>query len=300
MTRWFIGHGQALAGALKKLGKSPLTSLFNILVLGIALSLPLALYLGLQNVQALAGGLDAAPSLSVFMEVNALDAQVARVRDKLEPHPAVDRVQWIPKDKALEGLKNRMGLEAETASLGYNPLPDSFVVYPAGTEPETVNSLQREISSLPGVAHVELDLLWVKRLEALLNLAERVILALALLLSAALVAVTFNTIRLHILTQREEIEISRLIGATKAFVRRPFLYSGFLFGLGGGLAAWAIVVLAGELLVQPFSVVLDLYSSSFRATSLPASDVLAVLLFSALLGWLGAWLSASRHLWRRL
>jgi cell division transport system permease protein len=298
MTHWLAQHAHAFALALGKLARSPVTSLLNVLVLGIALSLPLALYLGLKNVEALAGRFDGNPTLSVFMEVDASEAQVQRVQAMLEPNPAVKRVRWIPKDQAFSELTSRIGVSREAAALGHNPLPDAFVVQAASAESKTLQALGSEIADQPGVAHVELDSAWVRRLEALLNFGKTLVAGLAVLLSVALVTVSFNTIRLSILAQQEEIEVAGLIGATRAFIRRPFLYSGLFQGFCGGLAALGIVALLGHLLGGPLSEVLALYAASFRPSPIQVLDAIAVLGFSGLLGWVGAHLSASRHLRR--
>jgi cell division transport system permease protein len=150
----------------------------------------------------------------------------------------------------------------------------------------------------PKVAHVQLDSDWARRLDAALRLGRTAILILGLLLSSALVAVTFNTIRLQILTRREEIEISKLMGATNPFIRRPFLYFGSLQGLAGGLMAWGVLGIAVRLLNRDLGSLAALYSASFRLAGLRWDDAVSLLVFSALLGWLGAWLSVTRHLWR--
>jgi cell division transport system permease protein len=296
MMRWLGQHVQAFAAAMSKLIRSPIASVLNILVLGIALALPLALYLALRNIESLGARFDTTPSLSVFMERGATEAEIAGVRQVLEPHPAIKRVQWIPKDRAYRELQDKIGLES--AAIGYNPLPDAFIVQAKSAETTTLGNLQQQIGELPGVAHVELDHAWVERLQAILTLGKTSVLALGVMLSLALTLVSFNTIRLQILTQREEIEVANLIGATRAFVRRPFLYSGAVQGLTGGLAALGIVALIGSYIGPRFSELLATYSTAFRGTGLHLRDAASFLLFAAALGWLGAWLAAYRHLWR--
>src|SRR6185503_2809995 len=183
-------------------------------------------------------------------------------------------------------------------SLPQNPLPDAFVVLPRDRAPEVMEKLRDEQAAWPGVTHVQLDTAWARRLEAGLKLARLAVGLLATLFAFALVAVTFNTIRLQILTRREEIEVSKLIGATNPFIRRPFLWFGALQGLAGGVAAWIIVSLAVYLLNRDLAGLAALYSASFRLPGLSLEDAGSLLGFSALLGWLGAWLSVTRHLWQ--
>ena len=170
-----------------------------------------------------------------------------------------------------------------------NPLPDAFVV-------TSREDLADELAKLPGVAHVQADAVWARRLAAIAAIAQLGLWVLAALLGAALVAVTFNTIRLQILTQRDEIEVSKLIGATDAFIRRPFYYLGLLQGLAGGAVALAVVAAALALLNREVRVLADSYGSDFRLAFVGSSEVLAILLIAAALGWLGAQLSVSRHL----
>jgi cell division transport system permease protein len=190
-------------------------------------------------------------------------------------------------------LKQVQGISEVVAAIGRNPLPDAFVV---GAKVEGVASLAADLGKLPGVAHVQADAAWARRLAALERIGRVGLGLLAVLLGAALVAVTFNTIRLQILTQREEIEVSKLIGATDAFIRRPFYYFGLLQGVTGGLVALGIVAAALALLNHEVTPLAASYGSAFHFSFPPPGDALAIVLFAAALGWLGAQLSVTRHL----
>jgi len=185
------------------------------------------------------------------------------------------------------------GMREVIASLGRNPLPDAFVITP---REKALEPLAADLAKLPGVAHVQADSAWAQRLGALERLGRLGLALLAGLLGAGLVAVTFNTIRLQILTQREEIEVSKLIGATDGFIRRPFYYAGLLQGVAGGVFALVIVAVLLTALNVEVRTLADSYGSSFRFTFLSAPDALAVLALAGALGWLGAHLSVSRHL----
>ncbi len=182
--------------------------------------------------------------------------------------------------------------------LKQNPLPDAFVVTTRDNRPETLERLRDEAKAWSKVAHVQLDSEWARRLDAALRFGRTAVAVLGFLLAAALVAVVFNTIRLQILTRRDEIEVSKLIGATNPFIRRPFLWFGALQGLAGGILAWIIVALAVHLLNRDLAALAALYSVSFRLAGLSLPDAASLLAWSALLGWLGAWLSVTRHLWQ--
>jgi cell division transport system permease protein len=204
-------------------------------------------------------------------------------------------VRFVSRDAALADL-GRAGLEEVIASLPQNPLPDAFVVTLSASDPMLADRLELDFKSLPKVAYVQADSAWVRRLDALLRLGRTGVVLLSGLLGIALVAVTFNTIRLQILTQRDEIELCRLIGATHAYIRRPFFYLGSLLGLLGGLAALGIVATGLAILNRDLGALTQLYGADLRL-SLPGPREMGVVLGSAAaLGWLGAHLSVSRHL----
>jgi cell division transport system permease protein len=205
----------------------------------------------------------------------------------------VTRVRFVPREQALRDLAAVQGMSELVAALGRNPLPDAFVVTASD---DNLEGLAADLAKLPGVAQVQADALWARRLASLARLARTALWLLAGVLGAALIAITFNTIRLQILTQREEIEVSKLIGATDGFIRRPFYYAGLLQGLAGGALALVIVGASLALLNREVRLLAESYGSDFRFASPGRWDSLAFLLLAGLLGWLGAHLSVSRHL----
>jgi cell division transport system permease protein len=299
MSGWLAQHLQVLYFTWRRQFANPVISLLNILVIGIALSLPSGVYVLLQNVQTLASNVLGAPQISIFMERDSSKGEMAQIERQLQQLGAeIDHTEFVPRDRALGQLKRSTGLYDVIGGLASNPLPDAYVVYPKRSDPQELEALRNEMSQWPRVEHVQLDSAWARKLEALLEFGRMAILILALLLSFALVAVTFNTIRLQILTLRDEIEVSKLIGATNSFIRRPFLYFGMLQGLLGGATAWIIVAASVAILNRSLVVVAQQYASGFMLQPLSAGDGLSLLLFSAYLGWLGAWLSVAQHLWR--
>ena len=282
--------------ALRRMFTSPLAGVLNVLVIGIALSLPAGMYVLLKNTQNLVAQLSGSPQISLFLMMETTRDDVAQLRNQLARHEGIRSIEFVSRTTALEQLGKNSGLDDVIAGLEDNPLPDAFVISPAAIDARSLEELRNELQHLPGVELAQLDSAWAYKLEAILEFARVAVLVLASLLSLGLIAITFNTIRLQILTQRDEIQISRLIGATDAFIRRPFMYFGALQGLFGGIAAWLIIALGLQLLKQPLATLSQLYSSTFTLQALSLSDSLSLLLFSVYLGWLGAWLSVARHL----
>ncbi len=293
MRTWLRQHRAALARAVRKLAAQRAATLLNALVIGVALSLPAGGYALLANLQGVAQRFTFEPQLSVFLKP---EAKRAELEARLRADPRVAALRFVPRDEALAELRVAEGLADVVAALERNPLPDAFVVRAAGDGAAALEALAGALKALPGVANVQVDSAWAERLAALARIGRLALAALAVLLAIGLVAVTFNTIRLQILTQREEIEVSQLLGATDAFVRRPFFYQGVLQGLAGGLLA--LVILWAGLWVLNFGVrdLATAYGSSFELAFLPGRDALAVIGFAALLGWLGALLSVSKYL----
>jgi cell division transport system permease protein len=285
MRAWLRQHRQALARAATRVG------LLNTLVIGVALALPAGGYALLESLRTLSGRLSLEPQISLFLDAKRTDVDALAARIKRDPR--VLSLRFVPREEALREIGGVQGVAELVAALGHNPLPDGFVVSAAN---ESVEPLAAELAKLPGVAHVQADALWARRLASLARLGRAALWLLAGLLGAALVAVTFNTIRLQILTQREEIEVSKLLGATDAFVRRPFYYAGLLQGLAGGTIALGLVYVSLALLNRQVAPLAATYGSDFRLAFLSGGDALAVLALAGVLGWLGAHLSIGRHL----
>jgi cell division transport system permease protein len=291
-------HLRVLLSTVRHLLSAPVASALNILIMGIALSLPVGLYVLMQNVHDLAGRVASAPQITVFLALDAAKDDVARISKRLGSLDGIGRFEFVPRDRAIEQLKRNTGLSDVIAGLKQNPLPDAFILYPKSSDIKVLESLRDELQKWPKLDHVQLDSAWARKLDAMLGLVRLAVLILAGLLSIALVAITFNTIRLQILTRREEIEVSKLIGATDGFIRRPFLYFGLVQGLLAGTAAWIIIAASLALLNFKLGTLAQMYASSFMLHNLSAGDSVSLLIFSAYLGWLGAWLSVSQHLWQ--
>ena len=296
MSTWLRQHRQAIAAAFGKLAAQKSASMLNALVIGIALSLPAGGYALLASLRNVALGAALEPQLSVFLRAEttrpAADALGARLKDDAR----VADVRFVSREQALKELQAIEGLAEVLAALSRNPLPDAFVLRPKIADGAQLDALAKELLALPGVAHVQVDSAWARRLAALAGTARLAVALLATLLAFGLIAITFNTIRLQILTQRAEIEISKLIGATDAFIRRPFFYLGALQGLAGGLVALAILHASLAALNVGVAELAASYGSAFRLGYPGLGDSIAVVLFTAALGWFGALLSVSKYL----
>jgi cell division transport system permease protein len=296
MRGWLHQHMQALRIALRRLVKAPLASLLSILVIGLALSLPAGLHQILGNLRLLGGRVNAEPRVTIFMALDSQPSDAATLEDTLKNDSRVASYRFIPSDEALAELKASTGLADVLATLDKNPLPNAFLVRPSDATPEALDGLKRTFEGWPKVDHVQLDSAWARKLAAFLGFGARAVLLLSIILGVALVSIIANTIRLQILAEREEIEVSKLIGATDPFIRRPFLYFGALQGLLGAAAALAFVILAIRFLNQSATDLLSLYSTDFRLRGPAPPDSAVLILTAGILGWLGAFFSVNFHL----
>jgi cell division transport system permease protein len=295
MNAWFSQHRAALAAAFRRLWSTPLNTLLSLLVIGIALTLPSFGYVLFDNLRDVGSNASSVQQISLFMNLDASKKDVAEIENRLK-QAATGKWRFVPKEEALKRMQASEGMAEIVASLPRNPLPDAFIVEPSNSEPEALEILRKEIAGWPKVAHVQLDSAWVKRFDAFLRLAKLGLWMLAGIFAAGLVAVTFNTIRLQVLAQAAEIEVARMIGATDAFIRRPFYYFGALQGALGGLLAAGLVFGALALLAEPVGELAALYGGSFSLRVPGAVEVAALAGIGAFLGWLGAQLSVSLSL----
>jgi cell division transport system permease protein len=298
MRGWLRHHRQALVLALKKLLAQKPAALLNALVIGVALALPAGGYAVLANLLAVTQRLTPEPQLSLFLQTDATKADADAVAGRLKSDARIATARFVPRAEALEALRATEGLAEVAAALGQNPLPDAFVVRARDTTPQALDELAAGLRQLGGVAHVQVDSAWARRLAAIATTARIATAVLAALLAAGLIAVTFNTIRLQILTHAEEIALSRLIGATDGYIARPFYYFGFLQGVAGGGVALAILWVGLAALNVGVTELASSYGSDFRLAFPVPADAASIVGFAGLLGWLGAYLSVSIHLLR--
>jgi cell division transport system permease protein len=288
-------HQSAAVDSLQRLLREPFGTAMASLVIGIALALPLALFLFLQNLQSLGSGIEQHNNISVFMAERDPSA-LLRVQKMLSNHKAVKKVTYTTPDQALQEFQAKSGFGEALATLDQNPLPPVFDVQPASDNAADVATLVSYLQGLPGVDAVQADVQWLQRLNAIVAVAQQLALLLALLLGIGVILVIGNTVRLAIANRRAEIVVVKLVGGTDAYVARPFLYTGFWYGVGGGLAALVLVELFLWGMSGPLARLLASYDSHFTMNGLGVSGGFAVLLLAGALGWLGALVSVLRHL----
>lgn len=289
-------HRDSGRRALRELVATPLASLLTLLVMAIALGLPALLQVGLKNLQTLSGHWDDAAQISLFLkpEVELVAAQ--GLAKRLTAKPGLAALRLIERDAALAEFRQRSGFGEALDQLGANPLPHVLVLTPAAATPEAAERLLAELKALPEVELAQLDVAWVKRLSAILRLGQRALLVLAAALGLGVLLVTGNTIRLAVQNRREEIEVQKLVGATDAFIRRPFLYSGFFQGALAGALAWGLVAGGLVSLSQPVAELAGLYGTQFQLVGLNLLEGLVLIGLAGALGWVGAFHSVGRQL----
>lgn len=293
---WLESHRASLVDSLRRLARQPIGSFFTCLVMAVALSLPMGLALLLDNVERLGVSWQRAAQISLFLQIDASEAQGQALREQIADMDDVEEAEWISRDQALAEFQQQSGLGEALKELPDNPLPGVVVVTPQKVDKVALEALRLRLSELPQVQQAQLDLLWVERLSAMLKLGERFVFGLTLLLVLALLLVIGNTIRLHIENRRTEIEVIKLVGGTDSYVRRPFLYMGTLYGLGAGLLAWLLLAYGLGWLNGAVVRLAGLYGSDFALDGVPMADGLSLLLGALLLGYIGAWLAVARHL----
>ena len=291
-------HLHALIGSVGRLARSPTATVLTLLVIALALALPAALRLFVINAQAATGNFANAVDLSVYLKTDVPLGKAQQLAKAAQGRADVAAVTLIPADQGLEDFRRYSGFGEALAALKDNPLPHVLHVLPRAMDSSaaTLESLRRYFSAWPEVDLVQVDSEWVMRFNAILEVLRRLLAVAAALLGVGVLAVIGNTIRLEIQGRRAEIEVTKLVGGSNAFVRRPFLYAGVLYGLGGALLAWAIVATLVTVLGEPVATLARLYGSRYVLRGLSREDIGVLLGAGAVLGWLGAWISAARHL----
>lgn len=298
MRSWLRMHLQAFLGALARLAAQPWASAMSILVLAAALALPVIAAVALRSAGAAAAGLDTDPHVNVYLTLDATDEDVKRVEQALRSRPDAAAVKFVPRAQALQELKATTHLAEILSALDRNPLPHAFTVRVRTTDAGRVAAMRAEWSRLPKVDQVMADFEWSGRLARWVRFGDRVLWALAGILGVAVAFIVGHLIRLQVLTRREEIEVSQLIGATAADVRRPFLYHGLLQGvLAGGGAIGLAALLAGWAGAE-LSALTPGYATEFKVVFLDPRESLATIAAAAALALAGAWLAVSREIRR--
>ena len=299
LSIWFTRHVSTSIGSLGRLFRQPFASLMIVLVIAVTLAIPAALNLVVKNAQAVSDGWDNALDFSIYLKRELNESEAAGLARLIGQRADVENVQLITASEALADFKQQSGFGEALDQLSENPLPHTLVVRPSpANTTQSMILLQEELANLPEADLVQVDTEWVQRFHAILDIVRQAIVIGASLLGIAIVVIIGNTIRLDIQNRREEIEVTKLIGASNAFVRRPFLWSGFWYGLFGGGLALGLVQYGLYLLEQPAARLAGLYQSGVTILALTLDESLAILGIGVLLGLVGSWFAAARHMRR--
>jgi cell division transport system permease protein len=295
---WLLQHLQALVFSLGQLARNPLGSLMTAAVIGISLALPAGFYLILDNARQVATGWDGSVQITLFLRLDVPDEQAQALAARLKANQEIASVKFISRAEALAEYRRLSGFAEALDALEDNPLPAVLLIKPTASAQELrdYETLLESLKRLPEVEAAQFDRQWVRRLHAILIIVQRSVLILASLLALAVLLIVGNTIRLGIYNCRSEIEITKLFGATDAFIQRPFLYTGMWYGLFGSLLAWLLIAIAFLLLQKPGSDLARLYGSDFQLGGLGPPQLAMLVGSGLLLGLVGSWLAVKRHL----
>ena len=298
MKPWLVRHLQVFFYSLGQLWRSPWGTLMSVAVIAISLVLPTALYLALEVVDDLSGQWHSGAEISLYLHADVSDQAANALAKKITLRAKVVSVDYVSATAALEQFRQKSGFGAALDLLDKNPLPGLLRVLPRDNQLSAAEAQKwlQAFSALPEVDQAEYDYAWVQRLQAMVQIGQRLGVIFSILLGGGVVLIIGNTIRLAIFSRRQEIEINKLIGATNGFIRRPFLYSGMQQGALGGLLALAMIYAALSLLAPAVSQLAGSYQSEFALQVVGWVELLLLPLLGGALGWGGAWLAVGRHL----
>lgn len=289
-------HLQVAQQSLEKLRRNPGSSFMTIAVIGIALLLPCTLFVALDNLDRLSGNMGGISQISVYLKEDVSESKAIEISKQLLTRGGIETSRYVSPEEGAREFAAHSGLGDVIAALDDNPLPGVIVLSPSSIDSALATILVKDLQAMPEVAAAQLDLQWIERLQRLLQLMQRASRGLMLILAFAVLFVVGNTIRLAIESRRAEIVVIKLVGGTNSYVARPFLYTGAFCGFAGGVFAWILLALIMLSLGGPADALLRLYGSDYRIQGLGLSASLLLLLGSAALGWLGAWISVRQHL----
>jgi len=298
-ARSYLDHHRKVArDSARRLWQTPVASMMTWTVMGVALALPVALLLLLGSLQGVSAGWESSARITAYLAMDVSLERAGELAEEVRDDGRVLSVQLVDRDQALEEFRASSGLDDALDFLDDNPLPHTLLITPqdSARSADGVQALVRFVEGMDGIEQVQVDLGWLQRLNAMTDILARAVWALALLLGSAVILVIGNTVRLAIENRRDEILVAKLVGGTDAFVRRPFLYTGAWFGLGGGVVAWLLIQISLWWLNGPIERLAGLYRSEFSLQGPGFDGALALIIIAMLLGWLGAWLAVKRHL----
>lgn len=297
LTAYFLHHIQSLVFSLGKIYKAPVTTIMTVTVIGITLSLPGGFYLFLKNIQAVSGDLNSSTQITLYLDLELSAQKAQALTRQIAENDIVHATKFISRETALELFRQSSGFGKSLEALASNPLPHTIIVEP-GMQADTfaIKNLLNNLKSLPEVAIAKLDTEWLERLFAIMQIARRAVAIITVLFAFAVLLIIGNTIRLDIQNRYQEIIVTKLIGATDAFIRRPFLYGGLWYGLFGGIISWLIVEIGYFAISGPVSRLSRLYQADLVVVTFSFQDFIILVASSTLLGLIGSWIAVTRHL----
>lgn len=291
-------HLQAIKLVLRRMRMNLLSTLIICLVIAVALCLPSLFYLGVDNLAKLGSHMQSETEISVFLKQDVSAENIEHIKNHLAQHPDVQQFHFVSKAEAWQQMQlksaNNPDISNATAQLGSNPLPDAFFIQASSAEPSQLEMLRNSLQQLDGVEQAMLNAEWAKRLATILNLGRQFVLFVGLLLAVVLLVVIGNTIRMQMLTQKTEIEVSYLIGATHSFIKTPFLYAGAFYGLFGGMLSVLIIVVMMVSFNESITEISQLYGSDFKLNLFNSPLYLGIVGIAVATGWVGAYVAVSR------
>ncbi|OQX09927.1 MAG: cell division protein FtsX [Thiothrix lacustris] len=302
LNAWWNQQSSAIRFSMERLWFNPVSTWITLAAIAIALSLPTSLHLLLKNMQTLTADKREVPTITLFLKPAVVEQQAKDRAELLSELPEIDNVRVVTREEALADFRKITGFAQTLETLDENPLPHVLILTPRlsllGDLEMDVAGLSQKLKAYPEVDDVQIDVEWVQRLRGILRIAERIVLVVSVLLGLTVLLVVGNTIRLDIENRKEEIRVTQLIGATNAYIRRPFIYNGVWLGLFGGVLSLVIVHVALLFLVEPVTKLASLYGSAFILSGIDVVMTLKILLASSVLGVIGSWLAVGRYLWQ--
>jgi cell division transport system permease protein len=298
IVMFFVRHAQQSMASMGELWRDPVASVMTMAVLGVSLSLPAALQVLVKNAETVTESWSNAAEISLFIKEKRSEQSIQSLIARIKAFPEVETITYINRDQALEEFQRLSGFGEALSYLDENPLPAVVTVTPSSmhASPVAARELLRKLEREPEVSFGRLDIEWLEKLQAIVKLLERTVMAIALLLILAVILVIGNTIRLAIMNRRTEIEIMKLVGATEAFIQRPFLYTGIWYGVIGGILAWFIINILVWYLDSALVELLGLYGSELELQGLSMGELVYLIILASMLGWFGSYVSVRKHL----
>ncbi|MCP4874793.1 MAG: ABC transporter permease [Gammaproteobacteria bacterium] len=296
ISAYLLHHLQTMMFSLRKIYAAPATTIMTVAVIGITLSLPGGFYLFLKNIDAMSGDFRSSSQISLYLDLKTSEKQAQALEKQIAKMEQVISTRFISRELSLEEFRQNSGFGKSIDTLSTNPLPHTIIVEPGQADTFAVRNLLNSLQAMPEVEIAKLDTEWLERLYTIIEIAKRSVAIITILFACAVLLIIGNTIRLDIQNRYQEIIVTKLIGATNAFIRRPFLYSGIWYGLLGGIISWLIVEIGYLAISGPLERLNLLYKSDMNLITFSFHDFIVLITSSTLLGLAGSWIAVARHL----